>query len=48
MLNVRIGEAKRLALWLGLGLLAALLTYFAFRGYLGSEFLLNFSSGFTC
>lgn len=48
MIDARMGQAWRLALWLGLAVLAALVVYYAFRGYLGADLLLNFSSAFTC
>lgn len=48
MLNVRMSQARRILLWLILATLAALVTYFAFRGYFSPELLLNFSSAFSC
>jgi cytochrome c oxidase subunit IV len=48
MLNVRITQARRMLLWLMLASLSALMVYFALRGYLSPELLLNFSNGFTC
>lgn len=48
VLNVRLNEGKRVALWLVLATLAALVTYFAFRGYFSVEFLMNFSNAFHC
>lgn len=48
MLNVRLNDGKRAVLWLILATLAAVLTYFAFRGYFSAEFLMNFSNAFSC
>ena len=48
MLSARMSEPKRLALWIILGALAALLSYIAFRGYLSPDFLINFSNTFRC
>ena len=39
---------RRLAIWIALSVLAALVTYTAFRGYLTPEFLLNFANAFYC
>ena len=39
---------RRALIWLALSVLAALLTYAGFRGYLTPEFLLNFSNSFYC
>ncbi len=48
MLNARMTQAKRILLWLMLASLAALVAYFAIRGYLSPELLLNFSNSFYC
>ena len=48
MLGVRMTQGKRLALWLLLAALTALLTYYAFRGYLSPAFLFDFSNSFSC
>jgi hypothetical protein len=48
MLSARVSQAKRILLWLVLGVLAALLSYVAFRGYLSPELLINFSNAFRC
>jgi hypothetical protein len=48
MLNARINEGKRVLLWLMLATLAAVLTYFAFRGYFSADLLMNFSNAFSC
>ena len=48
MLDVRMTQARRILLWLILATLAGLVAYFAFRGYLSPELLLNFSSAFSC
>ena len=48
MLNVHMTQGKRLLLWLILAMLATLVTFLAFRGYLSPELLLNFSNTFSC
>lgn len=34
--------------WLALSVLAVLVVYFAFRGYLTTDFLFNFANAFYC
>ena len=48
VLSARVSQAKRILLWLVLGTLAALLSYFAFRGYFSPDFLIGFSNVFRC
>lgn len=48
MLNVRMNLGQRVLLWLILTVLAALVAYFAIRGYLSPEMLFNFSNSFYC
>jgi hypothetical protein len=48
MLSARMSESRRIVLWAVLGVLAALLTYMAFRGYLSPDFLISFSNSFRC
>lgn len=48
MLDVRMSQGRRILLWLMLAVLAALVTYVAFRGYFSPELLLNFSNTFSC
>ena len=48
MLSARISQPRRLALWVLVGVLAALLSYIAFRSYLSPDFLINFSNAFHC
>lgn len=48
MLSARVSQAKRILLWLVLSVLAALLSYFAFRGYFSPDFLIGFSNVFRC
>lgn len=43
-----MSQARRVLLWLMLAVLAALLVYFAFRGYFSPELLFNFSNSFAC
>jgi hypothetical protein len=38
----------RALVWLLLSVLAALIAYFAFRGYLTPEMLLGFANSFSC
>jgi hypothetical protein len=39
---------QRMVIWLVLSVLAALLFYFGFRGYLNPEFLFNFANHMYC
>jgi hypothetical protein len=39
---------RRALVWLALSVLAALVTYVSFRGYLTPELLLNFANWFYC
>ncbi|HEY7658158.1 MAG TPA: hypothetical protein VH881_14920 [Burkholderiales bacterium] len=48
MLEVHMTQGRRILLWLMLGVLAALVAYFAFRGYFSADLLLNFSNAFSC
>ena len=48
MLDIRLAQWKRVALWLVLIALAAAITYFGVRAYLSPELLFGFSSGFNC
>ncbi|MFN7087387.1 MAG: hypothetical protein ACK4N4_12255 [Burkholderiales bacterium] len=41
-------QILRILRWLLIAVLAALVSYYSFRGYLGPEMLLNFSNTFTC
>jgi hypothetical protein len=41
-------ERRRMAMWLVLSVLAALLAYFGFRAYLNPELLFHFSNSFYC
>jgi len=41
-------ELRRTLKWLLLAVLAALVTYVAFRGYQSSDMLLNFANSFHC
>ena len=38
----------RALVWIALSVLAALVVYFAFRGYLNPELLFNFANSFYC
>jgi len=38
----------RAIVWIALSVLAVLVVFFAFRGYLAPELLLNFANGFYC
>jgi hypothetical protein len=46
--DVRITPARRVALWLMSGALAALGAYFGVLSYLSPDLLLNFSSSLIC
>ena len=48
MLNAGTTAGRRVIVWMILAMLAALVTWFAFRGYFTAELLLNFSSAFNC
>ncbi len=41
-------SAIKLLVWMLLSALAAIVTYAAFRGYLGAEFLIGFANTFSC
>jgi hypothetical protein len=41
-------DNRRLIKWLVVALLAAMASYFAFRGYLSPEMLMNFANSFYC
>jgi len=41
-------DARRLIKWLLIALLAAMASYFAFRGYLTPDMLMNFANSFYC
>lgn len=41
-------ERRRIAMWLVLSILAALLAYVGFRAYLNPELLFHFSNSFYC
>jgi len=41
-------QARRMMMWLILTVLAALLSYAGFRGYLSPEMLFNFANSFYC
>jgi len=48
MLEVRMSQGRRILLWMMLAVLAALVAYFAFRGYFNPELFFNFSNAFSC
>ena len=41
-------RARRALMWVMLSVLSALITFFAFRGYLNPELLFNFANYFYC
>ncbi len=41
-------QISRLLKWLLLALLAMLISYFSFRGYLSPELLIGFANSFSC
>lgn len=48
MLNVGMTQTTRILMWVMLIALAALVTYFGFRGYVSAEMLFNFGNSFYC
>ncbi len=45
---IRLSQPRRALVWAILGVIVALLCYFAWRGYLNTELLLNFANMFYC
>jgi hypothetical protein len=43
-----VTQAHKLAIWLLLAVLAVAISFVAFRGYLGAEFLIDFANTFVC
>jgi hypothetical protein len=41
-------QRRRLVMWVMLSVLAALVTYFGFRGYLNPELLFHFANSMYC
>ena len=41
-------QRRRLVMWIVLSVFAALLAWFAFRGYLNPELFFHFANGFVC
>jgi len=41
-------QTRRILMWLMLVMLAALVSYVGFRGYLSPELLINFANSFYC
>lgn len=41
-------SVQKLLVWILLSALAVMVTYAAFRGYLGAEFLIGFANTFSC
>ena len=41
-------QSRRVLMWLMLMVLAALVSYVGFRGYLSPELLINFANSFYC
>jgi hypothetical protein len=48
MLNATATTGKRIVIWTIVATLAALVAFLAFRGYLGTDLLLNFSNFYSC
>lgn len=48
MLNVGMTQTTRILMWLMLIALAALVTYFGFRGYVSADMLFNIGNSFYC
>jgi len=45
---IRMSQTRRAVTWAVLAVIAALLCYVGFRGYLTHEMLLNFANSFYC
>lgn len=43
-----MAQKRQLIVWTLLAALAALVSYFSFRGYLAPEFLINFANSLYC
>jgi hypothetical protein len=43
-----LGTSQRVLMWLVLSVLAALVVYLGFRGYVSPDFLFHFVSGLHC
>ena len=41
-------QTRRMLIWMMLALLAAVVSYSGFRGYLSPELLINFANSFYC
>jgi hypothetical protein len=41
-------QTRKILMWILLALLATVVSYFGFRGYLSPELLINFSNSFYC
>jgi len=41
-------QSRRVLVWAMLAVLAALVTYYSFRGYISPEMLFNFGNSFYC
>lgn len=41
-------QARMILVWILLAVLAAIMSYLGFRGYLNPELLINFSNSFHC
>jgi len=46
--SMGLRERRRLLAWLMLSVLAALLVYFGFRGYMNPELLFHFANSLIC
>ena len=45
---MRMSQTRRAVIWIVMAVIAALLCYAGFRGYLSSEMLFNFANSFYC
>lgn len=43
-----MSQSRRILVWAILALLAVLVTYFGFRGYVSADMLFNFGNSFYC
>lgn len=46
--SISTAEARNILRWLLIAVMALVLTYVSFRGYLSPEFLFSFANSFTC
>lgn len=47
-MNDGMREIRKILIWLLLAVLAAMVSYVGFRGYLNPDFLIGFANSFSC